>query len=64
MKWTKEILNKFIELYPNNTNIEISNIFNITKNSVDSKARKLKLYKNKEIRTKINQEHGIYLMKI
>lgn len=55
MKWTEEQLNKLIELYPNNTNIEISKIFNTTKPSIERQARNLKLYKNKDVRTKINK---------
>jgi very-short-patch-repair endonuclease len=55
MKWTKDKLDKLIKLYPDNTNLEISKFLNTTKPSVQGKARYLKLYKNKELRTKINK---------
>lgn len=55
MKWTKEQLDKLIELYPDHTNIEIANILNTTKPSVERQARNLKLYKNKFFRTTLNK---------
>lgn len=55
MKWTKEQLNKLIELYPDNTNFEIAIFFNTTNPSIARQARNLKLYKNKDVRTKINK---------
>lgn len=55
MKWSDEKLNTLIELYPTQTNLEISKILNISKNSVNSKARRLELYKPEDFLIKINK---------
>lgn len=53
MKWTEEKIDKLIELYPNNTNLEIAKFFNTTKPSIARQALNLKLYKNKDHKSKL-----------
>lgn len=55
MKWSKEQLDILINLYPNHKNDEIAKILNITKISVQSKAKRLKLFKDKKFKTDINK---------
>lgn len=53
MKWTKDKLDQLIKLYPNHTNKEIAEILNTTKPSIERQARNLKLFKNKEHKSKL-----------
>ena len=48
MKWSKELTNKLIELYPDTPNYELIKIFNTTEKTITSKAYKLGLRKSKE----------------
>lgn len=52
--WTKNEVNTLIELYPDMYNSDIANILGKTKNSVDSKAFRLKLKKSPELLKKIS----------
>lgn len=51
MKWSKELTNKLIELYPDTPNYELIKIFNTTEKTITSKAYKLGLKKSKECKS-------------
>jgi very-short-patch-repair endonuclease len=53
MKWTTEKINKLVELYPNHTNKDISEILEVSINGVKKKARKLRIFKTKEHKAKL-----------
>lgn len=51
MKWTEELTQKLIELYPDTPNYELIKVFNTTEKTVTSKAYKLGLRKSKECKS-------------
>ena len=51
-KWTKEEEELLINIYPNEKNNEIANIFNLKKDQIERKASSLKLKKSKEQKSK------------
>jgi hypothetical protein len=53
MKWTKELDDKLIELYPKTQSIELVGVFNRSIKSIGSRAHRLGLFKTKELRGKL-----------
>ena len=51
MKWTKELTDKLIRLYPNTPNYELTHIFSVTEKTITSKAYKIGLKKTKECKS-------------
>jgi hypothetical protein len=51
MSWSIKLTNELIKLYPNTENLEISNILNVSKKSLESKANRLGLKKSKEFKS-------------
>lgn len=51
--WSKEDTEKFIEIFPNTSNEEMSKIFNSSKEQIQSKAVSLKLKKSKEHKSRM-----------
>jgi very-short-patch-repair endonuclease len=55
--WKQDEIDKFIDLYPNNTNKELSILFNKSINIISHTARNLKLYKSKEYRKNLKNRY-------
>ena len=55
-EWTKEEVEKFKEMYPNNSNKKLADIFDRSYNSITKKGHRLNLKKTKDHKSKIYSE--------